>query len=699
MKRTIRRKTYASGGRFSADRLAENLAYSDYADRFGKNNYEDYKEGDIARLYDTYYNKDYKFNYSPSEYKDIQELYSLGQGMSSKARNAIDISSGITGLGVNALGTIADIGAPGVGSTIKGIGNFGTGLLRGTANNILTNKVDTGLDKLYNDYMEDYNKYKSDKSNLLQESSSPIINFYRKGGIYIKPENRGKFNATKARTGKTTEELTHSPNPLTRKRAIFAQNARKWKHEDGGEMTPLYDSKVANPNHLKWLADNLVIAKGSTHEQGGIKLDPNNEVEDGELLFNVGGNTLVFSNKLKNGKKTFANEGISLATKYNQEESNSGEVNNYFTRNTAMRNKVTTLSKLKNLFNKQEVSKTNGTFERGGKIPPDNSFTEEELIDLYNIGLKENDSSNFIYNPPTRNLRLSDNYKNPLKSIAVDNSGITDTGYPYLINSSTDTSNDISNNSFVNNFPKSPKKNGIDMSKVSNYLANNPDLISNASLFLDNIGNLALTNRTPNVPKPSYLNNINLNTKLDVAPELSSIDSEVNTAVKNITEQVSDPIKANILVNQIRTRGLRAKADVYKNKYRSEQELSNQQKMLQAGIDEKNLSKLDAYKREQVLRRAGINQDLSQNLANLQGDFTSMINNKNLKNYQSSQLDILREQYGETGSWGYFVKAGFLPPEKQLPAYLDLKKTQPNAAMRFKRDAERQGINTSNWDN
>lgn len=49
--------------------------------------------------------------------------------------------------------------------------------------------------------------------------------------IYIKPKNRGKFNALKKRTGKTTEQLTHSKNPLTRKRAIFAQNARKWVHK------------------------------------------------------------------------------------------------------------------------------------------------------------------------------------------------------------------------------------------------------------------------------------------------------------------------------------------------------------------------------------------------------------------------------------------------------------------------------------
>lgn len=54
---------------------------------------------------------------------------------------------------------------------------------------------------------------------------------HKYGGIHIKKKNRGKFNALKKRTGKSTEELTHSKNPLTRKRAIFAQNAKKWKHK------------------------------------------------------------------------------------------------------------------------------------------------------------------------------------------------------------------------------------------------------------------------------------------------------------------------------------------------------------------------------------------------------------------------------------------------------------------------------------
>lgn len=56
------------------------------------------------------------------------------------------------------------------------------------------------------------------------------FNSGKDSGIHIKPANRGKFNATKKRTGKITEQLAHSKNPLTRKRAIFALNARKWKH-------------------------------------------------------------------------------------------------------------------------------------------------------------------------------------------------------------------------------------------------------------------------------------------------------------------------------------------------------------------------------------------------------------------------------------------------------------------------------------
>lgn len=75
-------------------------------------------------------------------------------------------------------------------------------------------------------------KYQQEISRTM-ENLYPVypIPSYKDGGIHIKKKNRGKFNALKKRTGKSTEELTHSKNPLTRKRAIFAQNAAKWNHK------------------------------------------------------------------------------------------------------------------------------------------------------------------------------------------------------------------------------------------------------------------------------------------------------------------------------------------------------------------------------------------------------------------------------------------------------------------------------------
>lgn len=65
----------------------------------------------------------------------------------------------------------------------------------------------------------------NDLRNIVMESVNRILS---EEGIHIDPENKGKFTATKKRTGKSTEELTHSKNPLTRKRAVFAANVKKW---------------------------------------------------------------------------------------------------------------------------------------------------------------------------------------------------------------------------------------------------------------------------------------------------------------------------------------------------------------------------------------------------------------------------------------------------------------------------------------
>lgn len=118
--------------------------------------------------------------------------------------------------------------------------------------------------------------------------------FSKGGGIHIKPENKGKFNALKERTGKTTEELTHSKNPLTRKRAIFAQNAKKWHHAFGGEL---------GTNGADFTNGIIEINSGGTHEQNpneGVIFGIDQEgipnlVEEGEVVFG----DYVFSNRIK----------------------------------------------------------------------------------------------------------------------------------------------------------------------------------------------------------------------------------------------------------------------------------------------------------------------------------------------------------------------------------------------------------------
>lgn len=118
-----------------------------------------------------------------------------------------------------------------------------------------------------------------EKMNLLydmqQQQEMPM---YASGGsIYIKPENRGKFNATKARTGKTTEELTHSKNPLTRKRAIFAQNAAKWshKHEFGGPVSANYNTFFLDEPYLDKSSQYYGIDTLEPEEHDSIQLNSN----------------------------------------------------------------------------------------------------------------------------------------------------------------------------------------------------------------------------------------------------------------------------------------------------------------------------------------------------------------------------------------------------------------------------------------
>ena len=69
-----------------------------------------------------------------------------------------------------------------------------------------------------------------------------LLKDYRTGGkIHIKKKNRGKFTALKKRTGHSASWFKAHGTPAQKKMAVFALNARKWKHGDGGVIDRLYN--------------------------------------------------------------------------------------------------------------------------------------------------------------------------------------------------------------------------------------------------------------------------------------------------------------------------------------------------------------------------------------------------------------------------------------------------------------------------
>lgn len=70
------------------------------------------------------------------------------------------------------------------------------------------------------------------------------------GKIHIKPENRGKFTALKKRTGHSASWFKAHGTPAQKKMAVFALNAKKWKHENGGYINR-YDGETESTGQME----------------------------------------------------------------------------------------------------------------------------------------------------------------------------------------------------------------------------------------------------------------------------------------------------------------------------------------------------------------------------------------------------------------------------------------------------------------
>lgn len=147
--------------------------------------------------------------------------------------------------------------------------------------------------------------------NIMYRKYGGSLNSYGSGGsIHIKPSKKGTFTTAAKSHGAGVQEfasrvLAHKENysPAMVKKANFARNASKWHHAYGGGLknntdegegvnSPDYNvegKEVVEGNNVQLdnqekLASDMTMAKGPTHEQGGV---------DGK------GGERVYSNRLK----------------------------------------------------------------------------------------------------------------------------------------------------------------------------------------------------------------------------------------------------------------------------------------------------------------------------------------------------------------------------------------------------------------
>ena len=234
------------------------------------------------------------------------------------------------------------------------------------------------LEQAVNPNIYNYNMFQKVGSTLdgindifgIWDSGEELMNEYKDGGgIHIKKKNRGKF--TSYCGGKVTSECIargkRSSSPAIRKRAVFAQNARKFKHADGG---PLMTQGGI------WFNGVTFIDNGGTHEQNpydGVQMGVDNQgipnlVEEGEVVWN----DYVFSNRLKPSKemkKKNKYKGTTFADIAKNIQKESEERPNDWISNNGLEAGLSRLAALQEGIREKKVG---NKFADGGKVK--NSF-------------------------------------------------------------------------------------------------------------------------------------------------------------------------------------------------------------------------------------------------------------------------------------------------------------------------------------
>lgn len=163
--------------------------------------------------------------------------------------------------------------------------------------------------------------------------------------------------------------------------------------------------------------------------------------------------------------------------------------------------------------------------------------------------------------------------------------------------------------------------------------------------FLDNIVNLGLTADSPKVREPRLQRVKNLETRVNIDPQLSAVNEAVASNIEDITRSVPNANISRSAIARQRLKGAQQKGAILSAKDNRERDLRNRNLLNRQGITSANLDKLGRYDAAQFARDNDIQSRISQNIANLSSDFIDRENRRRAEALDRETLAIIKEGF------------------------------------------------------
>ena len=460
-------------------------------------------------------------------------------------------------------------------------------------------------------------------------SDEIIPKSYKYGGIHIKKSKRGTFTAEAKRRGISVQELAarilankSKYSSAMIKKAVFARNARKWKHKEfGGEMTNNY---YITPNNIYKLGgqkkavygirtivpDNLPygLLPNMSIDQGLYK--DNHKVGIDSSLYGVDyrspdGSSKIFNDWLNLG------EAVLPPTSFKTSFDGNYVYNSPLSSTLMNRNLLMSLAKLRggngvpidnnggNPTNLQPVTNSSPTFT------PNSSTTKSTVVSIPQL-----DSSRIAADVASQTEAQAQRDLNSIIRNGNDYINLSTLGQLNLPTRLTTPSSTLVDTRTPKSLTNAQRlglriSNGLrtGLNAVGNFIRENPLDVAETAINLG--GNLAasLINRrairdlkSPSAPLPLRANK--LKTRININPQLDEIRETVASYEDDVTRNTASSKTALANRQNIRARGMQYANQLRGQKENIETSLINEDRMNQQNVGNQNVQLVNNWLRD-----------------------------------------------------------------------------------------------------